>query len=71
MVMVISVMSVMMALTVGAAFRLESALYRLKMCSEAAEHIFDHVVRPNPKSMLSDLGWQMPITQVPAKAHQL
>ena len=64
-------MFVMVAVTVGAAFGLESGLDRLKICSEAAEHVVDHVVGPNPKDAVSNLRRQMPITQVPWQAHQL
>jgi hypothetical protein len=45
-------MLVMVAVTVSAAFGLESGLDRLKMCPEAAEHVFDHVVGPNPKNVV-------------------
>jgi hypothetical protein len=64
-------MLVMVAVTVSAAFGLERGLDRLKICSEAAEHVFDHVVGPNPKKVVSNLRRQMPIAQVPGKAHQL
>jgi hypothetical protein len=43
----------------------------LKVRSQAAEHIFDHMVGPNKENMVSNFGWQMPITQVPRKTHQL
>jgi len=42
-------MLVMVAVTVSTTFGLESGLDRLKICPEAAEHVFDHVVGPNPK----------------------
>ena len=70
--MMLAVMKfVMVAVTVSAAFGLERDLDRLKMCSEAAKHVFDHVVRPNPKNVGSDLRRQMPIAQVPGKSHEL
>jgi hypothetical protein len=71
MMMLAVMMFVMVAVTVGAAFGLESGLDRLKICSEAAEHVFDHVVGPNPKNAVSNLRRQMPIAQVPRKSHQL
>ena len=43
-------MFVMVAMTVSAAFGLERGLDRLKIRSEAAEHVFDHVVGPNAKN---------------------
>jgi hypothetical protein len=61
----------MVAMPVSAAFGLERGLDRLKMCPEAAEHVFDHVVGPNPKDVVSNLRRQMPIAQVPSKAHKL
>jgi hypothetical protein len=42
----------MVAMPVSAAFGLERGLDRLKMCPEAAEHVFDHVVGPNPKNLI-------------------
>jgi hypothetical protein len=64
-------MLVMVAVTVSAAFGLKSGLDDLKICPEAAEHVFDHMVGPNPKNVVSNLRRQMPIAQVPGKAHQL
>jgi hypothetical protein len=62
-------MLVMVTVPVSAAFGLESSLDRLKICSEAAEHVFDHVVGPNPKNVVSNLCRQMPIAEVPRKSH--
>jgi hypothetical protein len=61
----------MVAMPVSAAFGLESGLDHLKLCPETAEHVFDHVVWPNPKKVVSNLRRQMPIAQVPGKAHKL
>jgi hypothetical protein len=57
--------------SVSAAFRLESCLDRLEICSETSEHVFDHVVGSNEKNLSSNFGWQVSIAQVPGKAHQL
>jgi hypothetical protein len=38
---------------------------------ETMEHILDHMVRPNAKNLVSDFGGQMPIAQMPSKAHEL
>ncbi len=43
-------MLVMVAVPVSAAFGLERGRDLLKMCSEAAEHVLDHVVGPNAKN---------------------
>jgi hypothetical protein len=71
MMMVLSVMLVMMAVAIGTALGLEWGLDSLKACTETTEHVLDHMIRPNPKSVLSNLRWQMSIPQVPAKAHHL
>jgi hypothetical protein len=71
MMMVAVMMFVMVAVTVSSAFGLERGLDRLKMCPEAAEHVFDYVVGPNQKDAVSNLRRQMPVAQVPRKAHQL
>ena len=69
--MLVMMMLVMVAVTVSTAFRLEGGLDFLKIRSQAAEHIFYYMVGPNKENMVSNFGWQMPITQVPSKAHQL
>ena len=69
MMMLAVMMFVMVAVTISAAFGLERGLDRLKMCPQAAEHIFDHVVRSNPKNVVSNLRRQVPIAQVPCKSH--
>jgi hypothetical protein len=71
MMMLAVLMFVMVAVTVGAAFGLESCLDRLKMCSEAEEHVFDYVVGPNPKNLILNFSRQMPVSQMPGKTHQL
>jgi hypothetical protein len=69
MIMRFVVMLVMVAVPVSTAFGLESGMDPLKMCSEVTEHVLDHVVGPNPKNVVSNLGRQMPIAKVPGKAH--
>jgi hypothetical protein len=71
MMMLAVMMLVMVAVTVRATFGLERGLDCLKMCPEAAEHVFDYVVRPNPKNAVSNFSRQMPIPQVPGKTHKL
>jgi hypothetical protein len=56
---------------VSAAFGLERDLHRCKICSEAKEHILDHVVRPNAKNLVSNFSRQMPISQMPREASKL
>jgi hypothetical protein len=57
--------------SVCAAFGLERDLHPCKICSEAKEHILDHVVGPNAKNLVSNFSRQMPISQMPGNAHQL
>jgi hypothetical protein len=44
-------------------------LYKIR--SEAMEHILNHMVGPNVKNLVSNFGRQMPISQMPSKAHEL
>ena len=56
---------------VSAAFGLERDLHPCKICSEAKEHVLDHVVGPNAKNLVSNFSRQMPISQMPREARQL
>jgi hypothetical protein len=56
---------------VSAALGLERDLHPCKICSEAKEHILDHVVRPNAKNLVSNFSRQMPISQMPREASKL
>jgi hypothetical protein len=65
-------MLAMMAMAgVSAAFGLERDLHLCKICSEAKEHILDHVVGPNAKNLVSNFSRQMPISQMPCEASKL
>jgi hypothetical protein len=59
------------AAAVSAAFGLEGGQHLYKIRSEAMEHILDHVVGPDAKSLVSNFSRQMPISQMPGKAHKL
>jgi hypothetical protein len=71
--MMLTVIMVVIALvsTVSAAFGLEGSTHPDKIRSEAMEHVLDHMVGPNAKNLVSNFSRQMPITQMPGKAHQL
>ena len=56
---------------VSAAFGLEGGVDLYKIRSEAMEHIFNHMVGPNAKNLVSNFRKQMPIPQVPSQAHKL
>ena len=64
-------MFVMVAVPVSSTFGLESSLNLCEICSEATEHVFDHVIRPNQENMVSNFSRQMPIAQVPGKTNHL
>ena len=56
---------------VGATFRLKGHPRLDQDRSEALQHVLDHVIGPYTQHRLPYLGRQMPITQVPRKAHEL
>jgi len=67
-----AIMIVMVAVVaVGAAFRLERGLQLRKLRAEAMEHLLDHMVGPNAKNPIANFSRQMPISQMPGKAHEL
>src|ERR1700756_1817375 len=72
MMMPVLPMGAMVAVTgVSAAFGLEGDVHPYKVCSEAKEHILDHVVGPNAKNLVSNFSRQMPISQMPREASKL
>src|SRR5579864_9502546 len=72
MMMPILPMSAMVAVAgVSAAFGLERDLHLYKICTETKEHVFDHVVGPNAKNLVSNFSRQMPISQMPRQTSKL
>jgi hypothetical protein len=67
----ITMVVIVTVVAVSAAFGLEGALHLYKIRSKAAEHILDHMVRPNAKNLVSNFSRQMPISQMPSKARKL
>jgi len=66
------IMVVMVAITtVSAAFRLERLLQLYKLRSEAMEHLLDHMIGSNSKHLVANFSRQMPVSQMPGKAHEL
>jgi len=57
--------------TVSAAFRLEGGLHLYKVRSKALEHALDYMVGTNAKKLISNFSRQVPIPQMPSKAHKL
>ena len=71
MMMFTAMMFVVVAVTVSTAFRLKGGLHFLEIGPQATEHVFDYVVGPNKKNVVSNFGRQMPIAQVPGKTYEL
>ncbi len=67
---VIAVVMVALA-AVSAAFGLEGGLHSHENRSEVTEHVLNDVVRSYAKNLFSDLGRQMPVSQVPGDAYEL
>src|SRR5262245_50474315 len=66
------IMVVMVAVpAVSTAFGLERGLHIYKIRPESDEHILNHMVGPNQKNLVSNFSRQMPISQMPSKAHKL
>ena len=49
-------MFVMVAVPISPAFGLESSLDPFEICSESAEHVFDHVIGSNQKNTVSNFS---------------
>src|SRR4029077_7655988 len=72
MIMSMFVMAVMVVVAaVRTALGLKGSAHVYKIGSEAAEHILDDMVGPNAKNLVLNFSGQMPIAQVPRKAHKL
>src|SRR5262249_61922135 len=55
----------------SAAFRLEPHSCHQKLGSETEEHVLDHMVRLDAKNIFPNFRRQMPVSQMPGKAHKL
>jgi hypothetical protein len=62
---------IMAVAAVSATFGLKGRLDVYKIRSEPMEHIFYHMVGPNAESLVSNFSRQMPVSQMPSKAHKL
>jgi hypothetical protein len=56
---------------VSTTFGLERGLHFYKNRPESDEHVLNHMVGPNAKNLVSNFGRQVPISQMPSKAHKL
>ena len=57
--------------TVRAAFGLKRSLHLDEFRSKAMEHIFDHMVGPDPKNVVSNFSRQVPVSQMPRETYEL
>jgi hypothetical protein len=67
----LTVVVMVVVAAISASFGLKRNLYLYKIRSEAAEHLLDHMVRPNPENLAPNFNRQMPISQMPDKADKL
>src|SRR5258708_17725059 len=67
----IAVFAIVAVAAVRAAFGLEGGLHLHELRSKAMEHILDHMVGPNTKNVVSNFSRQVPVSQMPRKAHKL
>ena len=56
---------------VRAAFGLKGCLNLHYRRPEAAKHVFDDVIRPNPKSIAADLGRYVTVAEMPRESHEV
>ena len=57
--------------TVRAAFGLKRSIAFSENSAEAGKHLFDHMVRPDTESFMSNLRRQMAIAEMPCESHKL
>jgi hypothetical protein len=67
----VAVFVIVVMAAVSTAFGLERGLHLHELRSKAMKHLFDHVVGPNAKSVVSNFSRQVPVSQMPRKAHEL
>ena len=62
---------VMMAASVGAAFRIERRIDVGHLRAQAPHHILDHVITADDEPVAIEHGRQMPVAEVPRDAHEM
>jgi len=60
-----------MMAAVGTAFGLKACVMVHKRRSEAAKHVFDDLIRPNPKRVAADLRGHMTVAEMPRESYEL
>jgi len=68
---IVAVFVIVIMAAVRTTFGLKRGLQLHELRSKTMKHLFDHVVRPNTKSVVSNFSWQVPVSQMPRKAHKL
>ena len=58
-------------MVVRAAFGLKGGVKLQNRRSKAVKHVFDDMIRPNPKSVGANLGRHMAIAEMPRQSHEL
>jgi hypothetical protein len=71
MMLYVATMMRMAVTRISATLRLEWRYDSSKICAHAAEHGLNHMVRANAQQQAANVGWQMPIAQVPRESHEL
>ena len=67
----VAVFVIVVMAAVRTTFGLKRGLHLHELRSKAMKHLFDHVVGPNAKSVVSNFSRQVPVSQMPRKAHEL
>lgn len=69
--MVVIVMAVDAAVTIGAAFGMEGGVDGHDIGAELDEHVLDHVITADAQAVAQQFGRQVPVAEVPGEAQQM
>jgi hypothetical protein len=69
--MIVVMVMVPVVMLVGATLGIKRRFYRLKPRTEAAQHIFDHMIAPDAQPRADDLDVDVTIADVPGKAREI
>ena len=74
-VMVMAMLMVMMmagvGIAIGTAFRIERLNDQLGLGAEMLQHVFNDVITPDQNAIPVDLGFKVPVAQVPGQQQQV
>jgi hypothetical protein len=71
MIMIMIVIVIVIMIAVCPALGLERSIDLPENGAESVKHILDHMVRTDTKAVVSNVGRQMTIAEMPCKAHKL